>query len=319
MEKASKVVIIVLIWVFGALGFAALIITMYSLSTSGSLSWGGDINLENADHIGSLVGGFVGVFWSVMGVLLLIRTLHVQKDEFKETQTAILNQQFESGYFQMLSQLQLIRESIKGFDKTPVEEDAYKHVFSGAQYLNYTYSQLRQKYAELVLRHKSNNVDYEEIEKLGNSPQNEFGASKFLDYQAFVREVYDEFYREFHPFLGHYFRYVHNIIKYVIASRMKYLDGSEDWKLSDADRYLELLQAQLSNDELVLLLYYSLSSYSYGSKETPELFNWMENVDFFRNIEESSLLRRGHHHFFPKTKFRFLSIDERKIKGSHQD
>lgn len=309
MDKISKTVIVVLIWVFGFLGFASLSVVFFLLFEAGWLSAGRELDLENADHIGGLIGGFVGVFWTVMGVLLLVRTLHIQKEEFKETQKAILNQQFESGYFQMLSQLQLIRESIKG----PSQQLDSTGSLVGAQYLHFACSRLLQRYENEVF--KGNGVNYDEIEQGSNFPNPKFGASTFAEYRAFVCKVYDDFYDEFHPYLGHYFRYLQNIINYTVAARMKYW---KDEEASDVEMYLNLLQAQLSNDELVLLLYFSLSTKSYDSKELPLLFNVMERINFFHNVEETGLLRRGHHHFFPQTTFRFLSIDERAVKNSNR-
>jgi Putative phage abortive infection protein len=127
--------------------------------------------------------------------------------------------------------------------------------------------------------------------------------------------VYAEFYQAHYPALGYYFRFVHNIILFVVdASIVPKGSSKSKLDLGDGQRYLFLLQAQLSNDELALLFYYALSSKSYSLKEEPELFRWPEKYNLLMDLDETSLLRRGHLRFYPQTVFRFLSVDERKEK-----
>ncbi|MEY3442421.1 MAG: hypothetical protein RLZZ519_702 [Bacteroidota bacterium] len=310
MKKIGSWLLLVLIYVCGVLGALSLVTTLYSLANSGLLWGGGEIDLTKADQIGSLVGGFVGIFWTVMSALLLVRTLQIQKNEFRETQKAIQLQQFEAGFFQLLSQLQLVRESIKG---KQTDEGV------GVGYLEKAVEEFHKIYDRRVQEKRTLGVDYEAMESKCAGAVSQLGITEATDYKSFVNEVYGEFYKGFHPFLGHYFRFVHNIILFLVDS-CKTEDAAGTGKLDakDVRRYFYLLQAQLANAELVLLFYYALSSKSQSINGKQELTAALESNNMLENLEETSLLKRGHHHFYPKTVFKFLSLDERKVKSGQK-
>ena len=80
--------------------------------------------------------------------------------------------------------------------------------------------------------------------------------------------VYSGFYKKNQHDVGHYFRNLHTILKFV--------DGSD---VTNKTEYTGILRAQLSSFELVLLFYNAL--YSVGDKLKPlvERYAMLENLD----------------------------------------
>lgn len=94
-----------------------------------------------------------------------------------------------------------------------------------------------------------------------------------------IRLAYLEFYQMYQADLGHYFRFLYNILKYVDAS---------DRDDVDKQLYSNLLRAQLSVDELVLLAY---NCFGPGREKFKPL---VEKYDLLQNLESSSLLYPSH-------------------------
>ena len=73
------------------------------------------------------------------------------------------------------------------------------------------------------------------------------GQKQSLD---FTNQIYSEFYNKFNSDLGHYFRNLYHIFKFIKNSEEK-----------DKNGYASILRSQLSNDELLLLFYNGISDY----------------------------------------------------------
>ncbi|MCG3675602.1 putative phage abortive infection protein [Aliarcobacter butzleri] len=88
-----------------------------------------------------------------------------------------------------------------------------------------------------------------------------------------IKELYDNFYKEYNVIIGHYFRNFYQILKFV---NKKYKNKYKKQKF-----YTNILRAQLSNAELGLLLINAISDH--GSKELLPLlikFQFMEPLPF---------------------------------------
>lgn len=107
-----------------------------------------------------------------------------------------------------------------------------------------------------------------------------------------------DFYQVRQHELGHYFRNLYHIIKYV--------DKAEALKGEDADieyknrrRYTSLVRAQLSVFELCLIFYNGLGSEGKEFKQLIEKYGLLENLHDRKNI----LLNATHEKFYDKTAF----------------
>lgn len=80
----------------------------------------------------------------------------------------------------------------------------------------------------------------------------------------------------------------------------------------DKEHYLNLLQAQLSDEELALIFYDAISKYG-ENKEGDQTFRQMlDETHFLENIKSDVLLDRNHCFFYPKTTFKYMSRDDKK-------
>src|ERR1700733_7388029 len=101
-----------LAFVVGGIGFLILIVFVGILVQEGFFNPSHYLSLDNSDHIGSFIGGTVGIFFSLGSFLLIIATLNQQKGEFKYSNEQSSIQQFESSFFQLLNFHQNLKSSI---------------------------------------------------------------------------------------------------------------------------------------------------------------------------------------------------------------
>ena len=85
-----------------------------------------------------------------------------------------------------------------------------------------------------------------------------------------INESFDKLFENDEPHLGHYFRQLYNIIKFVDE------EGGEEQE--DRMRYANFMKAQLNNDELVLIAYNGLSVHGEKFKSLIEKYGLLENV-----------------------------------------
>lgn len=99
--------------------------------------------------------------------------------------------------------------------------------------------------------------------------------------------AYDQFANSRQPFVGHYFRTLYNIVKFI---------GTSD--VEDKQIYVNILRAQLSSPELSLLFYNCISKFgSEKFKPLVERFGLLENMSF------STLLRQDHRELYHESAF----------------
>ena len=78
--------------------------------TEGFINPRGTINLDKSAKVGDFIGGFVGAIFTLVGIVLLYETLHLQRKEFEESRKVFEKQQFENTFFNLLN---LYQEVIK--------------------------------------------------------------------------------------------------------------------------------------------------------------------------------------------------------------
>ena len=87
--------------------------------------------------------------------------------------------------------------------------------------------------------------------------------------------AYEEFARLRQTLVGHYFRTLYNIVKFIATSEVE-----------NKQTYINILRAQLSSSELTLLFYNCISKYgSEKFKIFVEKFGLLENMDFSRLLD----------------------------------
>lgn len=223
-------------------------------------------------QFGDYVGGILNPLFSLTTIFALLYTIILQSKELRESteqlrlsaeafqkqNTVLDKQQFETTFFQMLTLFNEIINSIETTKPIPQYEDDGKgppirlpdgydadtEVIKGRKCFNEFYDRLK-----LIYR------------------RDHWSPSPVAEKEIIqINELYDWFYSEHQYELGHYFRMLYNIIKFVKNSNV-----------SDKHFYTNIVRAQLSSQELLLLFYNALSD--------------LGNEKFKPLIEEFALLK----------------------------
>lgn len=215
---------------------------------------------------GDYIGGTVGTIVGAISIYLVYITYTSQVKFARKQDEAMKRQQFETTFFSMLEQQQIIRSQLKGIigDKT----------YEGILYLQGLKSQLEDALSEL------------------NYIQDEVTEDNKVMLKNKVNDLYIDFFLPNVSNLGHYFRHLYHILKFI-----------DDSQLSESKKYADLLQSQLSNDELYMIAINGISNY--GRKKMLPLmdeYGLLENY----NANGDMLTVRLLSIFYKKTKNKYL-------------
>ena len=243
-----------------------------------------------ATNIGDFMTGTVGVFLTLVSTLFLFVTFSLQRKQFAEAQKDMYRTRFEGTFFNILSMLYSVRTEAN----RQISTSSKKHCMDMGSF----YYELKNYYTVCLKTNKSfaNSMELFQGDDIAGT-----------QYQTAVLDLgkfYDYFVREQGCNAGFYFRFIHNLVSFVI----------EHWKASSPDihKYLNFIQAQLSDEELALIFYDSISNLGLDKQKK---YTFKENLDrnsFLENISSEVLLAREHYKVFPHTRFRFLNEDESK-------
>lgn len=93
------------------------------------------------------------------------------------------------------------------------------------------------------------------------------------------------FWNENRDALGHYFRLLYNMIRFVDSKMPR---ASEDTDRSERMEYMRIIRAQLSDAELVLVFYNCFSEYG------DRMLKYAKDYDILDNLDESLLFNGKH-------------------------
>ena len=223
-----------------------LVINLFANKTSNFGEWG--------DFFGGVLNPLL-TFLMFMGLLV---TIVIQQTELRESRLelkrsadalieqseSLKKQNFESTFFQMLTIHNGIVNSI----------DLLKdgNVTRGRDCFNAFYTRLNKIYREN--KGKANGKHSEE---------------------SVVSLSYDLFWKDHQTELGHYYRYLYNIVRFV--KETNFVDGP----------YLRLVRAQLSDQELLLLFYNCVSKNGGNFTALVEEFSLLDNLPRIRFLDKS--------------------------------
>lgn len=269
---------------------AMIIIVAYvTLSLSDSAVCG-TIKTNLSKNIGDFSWGTIGILLTFISTLFMFLTFNFQQRQFNETKDDAFRTRFEGTFFNMISMLYNVRtEADRQIAYSTKDEKANLKSF---------YISLKKKYEDQIkadpdFAHAMNDMEKE------NVLSTEFQTALYD-----LGDFYDKYVQEQKCNTGFYFRFVHNLVTFVLLH----------WKGSpnDIHMYLNFIQAQMSDEELALVFYDSISNKGLDKNRQYTFKNNLDEYSFLENIPESTLLRRCHYKIFPKTIFCFLNEDERK-------
>lgn len=256
------------------------------------------INSEKFSQFGDLIGGIIGSIWSLSGVILFyvalteqrkdiqinretletqviamkqqIREFELQRVELEETRkvfqeqsVTLKNQRFENTLFQLLS---LHHELVDKFSFSVGGFMSTRHL-EKREVLTHAFTTLN---ARLIYVNSENeNNIYGELISVPKLPKNIIDAELKLEiaYKTFYFEDYKQV-------LSHYFRNIYHVFKFIFTSKLI--------PQEEKQYYASIVRAQLSSDELFLILYNALQvglgypNFLFLIKE----FDIMQNFDF---------------------------------------
>lgn len=264
---------------------------------------------------------FAGIIFTI---LLQKRELKLQREELEETRGEFIKQnetlqkqRFENTFFQLLS---LHNEIVDKLKIKPIDGETYekREFFVGAvKDLKYRSTCEYFKFSALTklestevndfkgnreiqhdFFHKLEKDEIKNLKGLSNQDIENFISEPIEDKEQIVKTEYERFYHRYQYNLGHYFRNLYHIFKYVHKTN---LIGTKEKQF-----YCNIVRAQLSTDELVLIFYNSMAPIKYYSDKPnlgyPNLKYLIDQYDILQNMNSRLLLDRRHKEIFEKNR-----------------
>lgn len=254
-------------------GYNSYLTVMHTKDAEELAKWG-----TFGDYVGGLSGSIFNFFSFVLlllTILLQIQEMRYSREELERSANAFhlqgklqRHQNFENTFFQLL---QLHHHH----SNTLICDEKSKALLGGRQCFDYFYHILKgiyqEKKTEFVF---SPNMSYLESE------------------QELIRRTYKEFYDKNQEKLGHYFRNIYHIIRFVEKNHPK--DEDEE----TLRNYIIILRSQFSSHELILIFYHCLYLwYEYGESG---FYETVEEYLLLDDLQKVLLFKSMHYDFFPK-------------------
>lgn len=234
------------------------------------------------------------------------KQLDSQEKELKATREHLIKQQFETVFYKMLDTIFTIGKDIKDsarhdffvefINRMKVSfNDIYKHEVTGkSDYEVIKLIDKREKIYSESQRHAAFDKLQNSSGRLNNDQKKTFlawVANSNDSLEMILDSIYFHHFMETDSLLGHFFRYIVYTIEFV-EREISYVDP----KRTDEERekYIKLIQAQLSNNQLVVMFYNCLCHVSYDSDYKPEAKKLMERYSLFKNLLPEMLIRGDH-------------------------
>lgn len=257
---------------------SAIWIVLLAIVASWAMYWVWVVPLVSENKFDPLNTLFSGLaFWGVIYAILLQRNelalqrkeleltrqeLRGQKEQLESQNITLKQQRFENTFFSLVNLFNNIVDSIEitgvaRLGDPPSVLMKSRECFSGfsSEFVN-KYSKERTQQAD-------------------------------MGHRTLCVTAYEAFARDRQALVGHYFRTLYNIVKFIAASEVE-----------NKQTYINILRAQLSSSELTLLFYNCLSTYgSEKFKPLVEKFGLLENMDF------SCLIDSKHRELFNESAF----------------
>jgi hypothetical protein len=266
------------------------------------------IKYERFVQFSDFIGGIVGPIFALVGVILFYVALTEQRKDFAtnrdalKAQTSALEQQiieFELQRNELSETRKVFRIQTETFRKQQFESTFFNLLNLHHQITN-TIDLVRResKYPgiEAMLIKDADRNEKVSVTTTGRDCfvifRNKFretykylkDENQNLDELELVKLSYWEFYQKHQSDLGHYFRNLYHIFKFI--------NNSDE---PNKNSYTSLVRAQLSNDELFLLFYNCVSSL--GNEKFKPL---IEEYHLLQNLNTDNLIDFEKHYYFFK-------------------
>lgn len=260
-------------WVLLFISIVVVFLPYYNLN--GIKFLGGQVEIIDYDKLGGWIGGITTPFLSMAAFILLYITYKSQKEELNESRTllaqqtlSIEKQQFENTFFNLLNQQS---EIVKSVDIKRTIQIYQPHISPNKIKVSdilHGRDCFRFFYKIYCTRYNRTEVENSSLVRINKS--------------------YDVFFKLYQNDLSHYFRFLYNIIKFIDKS-----------SIEDKKNYTNIVRAQLSSHELLILFYNSLST-GYGRERFKP---FIEKYQLLKNMPFGQLIAPGHRGLYEESAY----------------
>ena len=247
-------------------------------------------------NIGDYLWGTIGILLTFVATIFLFITFREQREQLRITKEESDKTRFETTYFNILGMLKQVQDTVNANIAARMTGRNIHNIVEFYRFFKDTYNNHLQINDNLRTMNESFNpinTNQAEIEQ----------------YKGLIAREYEDMIAFAECNIGYLYRYLFNAIKFVLDDPYNKKD------VAAKNRYLNLLQAQLSNEELCFIFYDAISKYG-KNKNGEYLFRKMlDENQFLENIDQSFLLNRNHYKFYPNTSFKFLNRTELEAVG----
>lgn len=226
---------------------------------------------------GDYAGGVIGTLTGLISVVFLYRTYRIQIEISRTQEFQQQSSQFETTFFMLLSQQRSILQQIEG---EITDSYGVKRNYGGYAYIGMLRQNLEIRLSDLTYEELLISTDNKNILKVN------------------VHSLYHDLFKSHASQLGHYFRHLYHIVKFV--------DESPE---PNKKKYVDIIQSQMNTDELYLTAINGISNY--GRKRMLPLldkYSFLENL-----IVDDSSVSRLITIFYPNTKRKTLKNNVKNI------
>ena len=214
-------------------------------------------NHEKWGQFGDFIGGVLNPLIAFCALIALIIAVILQRSELRDAKDQFANQATDNVFFQMLKLHNDIVDSLYAEGKPNGKSTVYR----GRE--------------TFVFFHDELIAYFPYTKRDDDKTKNEY-----------FTKLYMKLYNEFQSQLGHYFRYLYNIFKFL---------NSDNVNSENKIFFSKLVRSQLSNYELSILFYNCLSEH--GNKKFKPL---VEKFALFKNLPPDLLLDKSHYRLYAK-------------------
>lgn len=237
------------------------------LAAAISFSWNDfhintDSTIDSAKvaQFGDFVGGLVGSIWALAGVLLFYKALTEQRTDFKNNENALK------------LQVDALNQQIEEFKQSRQEQVNSRKVYEEQSKILKTQQMESNFYSLLdVYRKIKSSIEFRNlIESLDKNYDPENNSIK--RHETIINS-YGDLFLENREQLSHYFRIIYRIIRII--------DSNNQISEKEKHLYTNILRAQLTDYEIILLYYNSHTSYGEKTRSLILKYNLLKHLPLF--------------------------------------
>lgn len=204
--------------------------------------WEFSSNKADWGTFGDYIGGVLNPFFAFLSFIALLFTIIYQQESQRKQDKLLYKENFEASFFRMLNLYNEIVDSVRGDFKGNIA----------------TSRDALEKYqTELI-------ASLDDAKSLDNAV-----------------ETYIKFYKKHNSVLGHYFRNLYMIVKFIDESDLDRDDNhTNSAEIVQRKKYTSIVRAQLSNPEQVLLFYNCT-----GNDGIEKFYPLINKYAFFENLD----------------------------------